>query len=492
MKKRNVFVQTAIASALLAFFGVAHANSVTVTARSVANEAFGSAIVQPTVVAGAISLPTLQYSFNTPGGIVVNPGGSVKVVFTLAGGTTDTTGVFSAANNVTISAGISSFTPTVTSTGSTHTVTLTNGTVGNLTIGIGASVSLVSTALDAQYRVIGVTKGTNVTVTGSALNGADNSVLEAATAAVNAITFAEAVTAASTASTSTNKINLNTTPTPGTDLVTNAPVSFGGVTLTNSAGTQVKLDAAGAADTDITAATATAYALSGTFTVGKASGSFTPGMTVGLFTDQTCATPITSGGLTTTNAPVGAISASTTSITLAYTGLAPAELNAGVFLCGDYSAVAAATALNEITPTLAFTYDKASTSYSDEVVAAFNGFALTTNGQTKDVRSYIPAATTGYTSFVRVINTGSVDAAVTGQFVNEDGTTSASGVIIATLKAGGSKTLTASEIETAMGVAPTATDRPRLRLTAPTSGLDAQSFFLTNANGNFSDATGAQ
>lgn len=488
MKKRNLFVQTAVAAALMAF-GVAHANSVTVTARSVANEAFGSAIAQPTVVAGAISLPTLAYSFNTPGGIVVNPGGSVKVVFTLAGGTTDTTGVFNAATNVVISAGISTFTPTVTSTGSTHTVTLTNGTAGNLTIGIGASVSLVSTAADAQYRVIGVTKGTNVTVTGQALNGADNSVLEAATAAVDAIKFAEAVTAASTASTSTNKINLNTTPTPGTALVTAAPVSFGGVTLTNTAGTQVKLDAAGLADTDITDATVTAYALSGTFTVGKASGSFTPGMTVGLYTTQACATPIT-GTLTQTNAPVGAIAATTTSMTLAYTGLLPAELDAGVFLCGDYSA--ATGVFKELKPTIAFTYDKFSTSYTDEVVAAFDGYALTTNGQTKDVRSYIPVAASGYTSFVRVINTGTVDAAVTGQFVNEDGTTSASGVVIATLKAGGSTTLTSSAIEAAIGVAPAANARPRLRLTAPTSGMDAQSFFLTNANGNFSDATGAQ
>jgi len=131
-------------------------------------------------------------------------------------------------------------------------------------------------------------------------------------------------------------------------------------------------------------------------------------------------------------------------------GLVPAELDVGVFLCGDYSG--ATGSFNEIKPTIAFTYDKFSTSYSDEVVAAFDGYALTTNGQTKDVSRYIPVAAIGYTSFVRVINTGTVDAAVTGQFVNEDGTTSASGVIVATLKAGGSKTLTSTEIETAMGV----------------------------------------
>ncbi len=487
--KRNAIIRTLVASAVLAVVGSAQAGSVTSTARIVANEAFGTAIAQPTVVAGAISLPSLAYSFNTPGGIVVNNGGSVKVVFTLVGGTTNVVGTFSAANNVMLSAGLTGFTPTVAITGSTATVTLTNTSGGNLTIGIGGTVTLLSTVADAQYRVIGVTKGTNVTATGQALNGFDNSVLEATTAAVDIIKFAEAVTAASTASTSTAKINLNTTPTPGTALVAGTTVSFGGVTLTNTTGTQVMLDNAAAADTDIVIATATAYAQSGTFTVGKASGSFTPGMTVGMFTDQTCAAPIT-GALTQTNAPVGAITASTTGMTLAYTGLSATELAAGVFLCGDYTA--ATGVFKEITPTLAFTYDKVSTSYSDEVVAAFNGYALTSNGQTKDVRSYIPAATAGYTSFVRIINTGTVAAAVTGRFINEDGTTSASGVVVTSLAAGGSITLTSTQIEAGVGVAPVATARPRLRLTAPTSGLEAQSFFLTNANGNFSDATGAQ
>lgn len=491
MMKRNVAIRTLVASAVLAVVGSAHANSITVTTRTVANEAFGSAIVQPTVAAGAISLPTLQYTFNTPGGIVVNDSGSVKVVFTLAGGTADTVGLFAAANNVVLSGGISAFTPTVAVSGSTLTITLTNSSGGNLTIGIGASASLVSTAANAQYRVIGVTKGSNVTVTGQALNGADSSVLEGATGASTAIGFADAVTAASTASTSTAKINLNTTPTPGTALVTGTKVSFGGVKFTNTTGTQVKLDNAGAADADITDATASAYAFTGTFTVGKASGAFTPGMTLGIFTDETCATAVTTAGAQV-NTPTGAISTSTTSISMPYTALSAAQLDAGVYLCGDYSAVSAGTVFQEFTPTLAFTYDKASASYTDEVVSAFNGYALTTNGQTKDVRTYVPVAEPGYTSFIRVINSGTVDAAVTGRFVNEDGSTSGAGVVIATLKAGGSKTLTSTEIETAIGTAPAAAARPRLRLTAPTSDLQVQSFILTNGNGNFSDATGAQ
>jgi hypothetical protein len=116
-----------------------------------------------------------------------------------------------------------------------------------------------------------------------------------------------------------------------------------------------------------------------------------------------------------------------------------------------------------------------------------NGYALNTNGQTVDVKSYIPAGTTGYSSFVRVINSGAVDAAVNGQWLNQDGTTS-TGATLGTIKAGGSITWTSTEIEAALG-APSATAnsqvRPRLRLTAPTSGLQAQSFFL-NPDNSFS------
>lgn len=491
MTKRNAVIRTLVASAVLAVIGSAQAGSITTTARIVANEAFGSAIAQPTVAAGAISLPSLAYAFNTPGGIVVNPSGSVKVVFTLAGGTFDATGTFAAASNVTLSAGISTFTPTVSVSGTTATVTLTNGTAGNLTIGIGGTVTLTSSATAALYRVIGVTKGTNVTVTGKALNGFDDSVLEAVTAASDAVTFADAVTAASVASTATTKISLSTTPTPGTALTSGTLVSFGGVKLTNGSGTQVKLDNAGAADTDIVMSTATAYTLGGTFTIGKASGSFTQAMTVGMFTDETCLVPI-AGALTQTNAPAGTITSATTTVSLVYTGLAAAELAAGVYACGNYGP--ATGVFNSLTPTIAFTYNKFSTSYTDETVAAFNGYALATNGQVKDVRSYIPAAATGYTSFVRIINTGSIAAAVTGQFVNANGTLGAtSGTLVTSLAAGGSVTLTSAQVEAAIGgTAPAATDRPRLRITAPTSGLDAQSFILTNANSNFSDATGAQ
>jgi len=130
---------------------------------------------------------------------------------------------------------------------------------------------------------------------------------------------------------------------------------------------------------------------------------------------------------------------------------------------------------------------------SANALAATNLWALAKNGSTVDVRSYIPVAGTGYTSFVRVINTGAVSAAVTGQYLYQDGTTSTAATLT-TLAAGGSVTLTSAQVEAALG-APTASigsNRPRLRLTAPTNGLNAQSFILTNANGNFSDATGAQ
>ena len=493
MMKRNAIARTLIASAVLAVVGAAQAGSITVTTRTVANEAFGTAIAQPTVAAGAVSLPALTYTFNTPGGIVVNPGGSVNVVFTLVGGTPDVTGAVTA-TNVTLSGAVTALTPTVSATGSKLVVNLLNPTAStaNVTIGIGAAVTLASTGSNQQYRVTGVTKGTDVTVTGQATNGADNSVLEAATAASTAVTYAEAVTAALVASTSTVKINLNTTPNPGTALTTGTAVSLGSIKLTNTAGTQAFLNNAGAADTDFTAAGA-GYAQTGTVVVGLASGSFTPGTTFGLYQDDTCATAVgTAGTVAYTPASTTGVAAATTSVSIPYTTLNGATVVAGASVCASFTGVAAGTAIKEFTPTIAFTYDKSSTSYTDETIAATAGYALRTNGQVVDVRSYIPAAATGYTSFVRVINTGAVAAAVTASFIDETTGIAGTSGSLGTLAAGASKTWTSAQIEAAIGVAPAGTARPRVRLTAPTSGLQAQSFFLTNANGNFSDVTGAQ
>ena len=138
------------------------------------------------------------------------------------------------------------------------------------------------------------------------------------------------------------------------------------------------------------------------------------------------------------------------------------------------------------------TLGAAAASDSAQTIASANLLALTSNGQQVDVRSYIPASTAGYTTYIRVINTGSVSAALTGSFLNADGTTG-SPATLATMAAGSATTFTSSQIEAILG-APVggSTVRPRLRLSAPTTGMNAQSFILTNANGTFSDVTGAQ
>ena len=80
MKKRNLVLQTAIASAILAMAAGAQAGTLT-GAATYATENFGSTAT----AALAIGAPATVYTFNTPGGIVVNPSGSVYVFFRVTG-----------------------------------------------------------------------------------------------------------------------------------------------------------------------------------------------------------------------------------------------------------------------------------------------------------------------------------------------------------------------------------------------------------------------
>lgn len=107
------------------------------------------------------------------------------------------------------------------------------------------------------------------------------------------------------------------------------------------------------------------------------------------------------------------------------------------------------------------------------------------NGAQVDIRSYVPVGVTGYTSYLRVINNGNVSAAFSGQWLYQDGTKSAVGTL-GTIPAGGNMTWNSAQVEAALG-APTAigNNRPRLRVTAPTSSMQAQSF-LANPDGTIS------
>jgi len=510
MKKRNIFVQTAIASALLAFGVSALAGSVTTTKRTVATEAFGSAFTATTPVA----VPNITYTFNTPGGIVINDGGSVSVIFKMTGAQWSSSAALLIGNAVAANLPAEAV---VTAAPAVSTTTTTNDTltviVGNpdgvafgslantgtaaatAVIGIGGTVTLTNLSGSVRYQAIGVTNGTPITVTGKVMNGTN--VLEAETAASTAVDMAAAIASAFTASTETKKIDLTAVP-AGSALTTGIAgankVQLGKIVFSNVTGAQNDLDTTAALAEVPIVLGAPAFGAAFTVTVAPSTGTWTAKQAVQLYSDATCATALT-GGAPTQLPLSSAITAASTSVVLSANGAATAAQSAvdvaSLYVCSDYSGVTAGAQLTPFKPTISASYTKASTSYTGATLAANTGYDLVNNGAQKDVRSYIPAAAVGYTSFVRAINTGAIAAAVTGQFIFEDGTTSASGVL-GTLQSGGSVTWTSSQIETAIGVAPAASARPRLRLTAPTNTMDAQSFFLTNANGNFSDATGAQ
>jgi hypothetical protein len=113
------------------------------------------------------------------------------------------------------------------------------------------------------------------------------------------------------------------------------------------------------------------------------------------------------------------------------------------------------------------------------------------------VRSYVPAANAaaGYTSFIRVINIGTAASPIQASVI--DGTTGVagtSGQLIASLPAGAAVTLSAQQIEAALGVNLIASSRPRISIgtgATPSVPLEVQSF-MANPSGTVTQIGGAQ
>jgi hypothetical protein len=109
------------------------------------------------------------------------------------------------------------------------------------------------------------------------------------------------------------------------------------------------------------------------------------------------------------------------------------------------------------------------------------------------VRSYIPAASaaSGYTGFVRVINTGTNATPISVSLLDgATGQASASGQLVASLPAGAAKTFSAQQVETALGLTLPASARPRIQVSANVS-VDVQSF-MSNPGGTVTQLSGAQ
>jgi hypothetical protein len=109
-------------------------------------------------------------------------------------------------------------------------------------------------------------------------------------------------------------------------------------------------------------------------------------------------------------------------------------------------------------------------------------YSLGQNGGTVTIRAYIPAAASGYSDVVRIINIGQVASTVSVARIDPvTGVVGTAGVLPGTLAAGGATNYSAATIEAALGGALSATDRPRLLFTANTT-IEGQNY-IVNPNG---------
>jgi hypothetical protein len=189
------------------------------------------------------------------------------------------------------------------------------------------------------------------------------------------------------------------------------------------------------------------------------------------------------GATTGALAPVTAATASTAkTLTVAAGDVTTAT---PIFVC--MSKPSTGNTATPITATLAGATVPAATTDAVTSVSG-SGYPVQYNGSSVTVNNYVPKAMTGWIQYIRVANTGSVEAPVTATFIDETtGNAGASGVVT-TLKPGAVKTLSSNDIETALASSPADTARPRVRITAPTNELTVQDMLFT-PNGSFTNNT---
>jgi len=233
-------------------------------------------------------------------------------------------------------------------------------------------------------------------------------------------------------------------------------------------------------------ATATSSAvLTGNFAAAQGTGGL-----VFLATNPTCAT-----GLATGSAAV--INAAGTTATFSNVTLPAVGTGVPTYVCMQINNPTNTVAIPQTTPSIIVTESPALATTAAFVSGTTGAslYSLKTNGGSAYVRTYVPAAATGFTSYIRVINTGSVAASISAAIVSDTtGATGPAGTISSSpVAAGGAITVTSATIEKAIvaagGTAPAAADRPRLYVSAPTT-IAVQSFLYNSVNGEFTEVSG--
>lgn len=474
--------RTAVSAAVLVTLGAAaNAGSISTTVKNVAQEAFGTGVDATT----AIVIPTstaLGYQFSTPGGIVINPGGAIHVTIT------PTNGKFSAAGTVALPSGTGGTLTgiaTINTTSGILDIALSNaGTAtSNAVIGVGGIVSVGgASVIDAM----GLATGTSVTASGSVGVAAGGAELEAASASASLITSSQAVAVTSAASTvETAKIDVTTTTTASIGKILATPFSatneeLGTVTFTDSTTVAQTL----ATTLPVNLANTSAYPAANTpvtYTLTLASGAFS------LATYSLHTGGCTTAAIASTQTPA-TVASTTTSITLS--SVAVPVTGVPISICATY---AGATTISPFKANAAVALTGTGT-YLGESKSATVMYDLTYNGASVTVRNYIPSGVTGYTQTVRLINTGSSTASAYVSLIDDTTGTATTPVVVGTAMAPGvAQRLSQATIEAALGYTagtPMASSmRPRLRFTAATSTMEAQSFF-NNANGAYTNLGG--
>lgn len=491
-----------VSAAIVAAFSVSSASAGTLThvtsgGTVFAAETFGSSSTAATGVKPGL----MTYSFSSTSGIYVGAGGAVYVYLRLANGATFSTLPLKAQFTGTLLnvGGADNFvitSATMTLSSDSTTVMIPVVATAAATIGVGTTliytpiagaISGVKTALSAVGGTVSATLSTSVAtpaVVSPSTTTSPNSTttqptdLEASGTAVIAKAVQGVATAISALPTYTGKIDLTSTPTqtnyastPGTALNV---ARLGSVKFTDATTAGNGLDGA----TPVTTAAAVT-ATSTTITVTPGTGqSFAVGSKLAASVDG-CANMLTGTAASPT------LTASTAAAAVTLTPLAANVLTGGAIdVC--MTVPSTGNTATAVTPTITASLNHAGNANTTGGISTGTGtgYALTLNGASIDVNSYWGAAVkdAGYSSYVRVINTGTIAAPVSIAYINATtGVVGTSAVVITSLPAGASKMLKASEIEAIVGAQPNGYEAGRLRISAPTTGLKTQSFLQADS-----------
>jgi len=239
-------------------------------------------------------------------------------------------------------------------------------------------------------------------------------------------------------------------------------VNLGRVRVAETTGQQF----AGNGTTEVNFANSTTQTLSLTVT-----GTFQATTSTFLSGSSDCGTAL-AGSTLTLNA--GRTSGTVTGVDI--TGVTPVSSVKDVFVC--YSDNGTGVIPVSQFAISAGSYDATNAAFTTLTALSGGLYNLTLNGSQIDIRNYVPSNTSGWTSAYRIINTGAVAAAVTGQVILADGTLGATSALISSsINPGGVAVVSAAQIEAALGaITAVGGVGPRLRLTAPTDSLRVQAF----------------